>query len=186
MVESPPTEVQLPFHATRDLATEAAKQLTYALVNPQPAGPFSQVGDDQLMALKKFTAIFEGTLPTHKQRTSTPLLNNTSKSPQRVDINESPHKGHMPAAAPRVLEPTASNQITPNSHRRLQTTPHRFVTPITPHQMARRSAGPLIMSQDILDETVQQENHIFSFPIIPSSTPVIAQPTKNKQMIIMP
>jgi hypothetical protein len=26
----------------------------------------------------------------------------------------------------------------------------------------------------------------FSFPLVPSDTPVIVQPTKNKQMIIMP
>jgi hypothetical protein len=35
-----------------DLATEAEKHLTYALVNPQPAGPFAQVGNDQLISLK--------------------------------------------------------------------------------------------------------------------------------------
>jgi hypothetical protein len=39
-------EVQLYFQSERNLATEAAKQLTYALVNPHPAGPFAQVGDD--------------------------------------------------------------------------------------------------------------------------------------------
>jgi hypothetical protein len=33
---------------------------------------------------------------------------------------------------------------------------------------------------------VQQANHVFSFPLMPRNTPVIAQPTKNKQMIIMP
>jgi hypothetical protein len=38
----------------------------------------------------------------------------------------------------------------------------------------------------MLDETVQHENHVFSFTLMPSNTPVIAQATKNKQMIIMP
>jgi hypothetical protein len=102
-VEFPPTEVQLPLQSTRDLATEAAKQLTYALVNPQPAGPFAQVGDDQLIALNNLAVIFEGASPTHKQLTATPLLNNMINSSQRVDITESPHKGHMPAADPRVV-----------------------------------------------------------------------------------
>jgi hypothetical protein len=109
-VDFPPTKVQLPFQSTRDLATEAAKQLTYALVNPQPAGPFIQVGDDQRIALRRLADIFEGALPTHKQRTATPLLNNTSKSPQRVDITVSPNKRLMPTAARRVVEPTASNK----------------------------------------------------------------------------
>jgi hypothetical protein len=60
-------ELQIHFQSTRDLATEAAKQLTYALVNPQPAGPFAQVGNDQLITLKKLAAIFEGVLPKHRQ-----------------------------------------------------------------------------------------------------------------------
>jgi hypothetical protein len=117
--------------------------MTYTLINPQPAGPFAQVGNDQLIALKNLATIFEGALPTHKQRSATSLLNNTSNSPHRVDITESPHKGHMPASAPRVVEPTSSNKIKPNYHRRLQTMPHRLVTAITPHHMARRSVGPL-------------------------------------------
>jgi hypothetical protein len=76
--------------------------------------------------------------------------------------------------------------MTPNSHHRLQTTPRRFVTPTTPHHMNRRSAGPLNLSQDMLDDTVQQANHVFSLPIVPSNIPVIVQPTKNEQIIIMP
>jgi hypothetical protein len=49
------------------MATETAKQLTYTLINPQPANPFAQVGDNQLIALKKLAAIFEGALPEHTQ-----------------------------------------------------------------------------------------------------------------------
>jgi hypothetical protein len=52
--------------------------------------------------------------------------------------------------------------------------------------MTRRSAEPLNMSQDMLDETIQHANQVFSVPIMPSHTPLIAQPTKNKQIIIMP
>jgi hypothetical protein len=40
-VDSPPKEVQLPLQSTRVLVIEAAKQLIYLLVNPQPAGPFA-------------------------------------------------------------------------------------------------------------------------------------------------
>jgi hypothetical protein len=39
------TELPLPFPSSKDLATQAAKQLTHALRNPQPVGPFCQVGD---------------------------------------------------------------------------------------------------------------------------------------------
>jgi hypothetical protein len=55
------------------LATEEAKQLIYALVNPQPVGPFAQVDDDQRIALKKLAEIFEGALPKHRQRTAAPF-----------------------------------------------------------------------------------------------------------------
>jgi hypothetical protein len=52
--------------------------------------------------------------------------------------------------------------------------------------MTRRSAGPLDLSQDMLEETVQQANHVFPLPMVPSNTPVILQPTKNEHIIIMP
>jgi pyruvate-formate lyase-activating enzyme len=144
-----PTEVQLPFQSTRDLATEASKQQTCALANPQPAGPFAQVGDEQLIALKKLAAIFYSALPKNKQRTTTPLIRNTSESPQRVECTVSPHTKLMNDSAPRVVEPTSSNQKNQNSHRRLQT---------TPHHMTRRSAEPPNLSQDMLDETIQRAN----------------------------
>jgi hypothetical protein len=57
-VDFPPTEFKVPFPSSKYLATEAAKQLTDALTNPQPAGPFAQVGNEQLLALKKLAAIF--------------------------------------------------------------------------------------------------------------------------------
>jgi hypothetical protein len=87
-----PTEVKVPFPSSRDLANEAKKQLTYALVNPHPDGPFTQVGNEQLTTLKKLAAIFEGALPKHIQRTATPLLNKESNSPPMVDITESPQR----------------------------------------------------------------------------------------------
>jgi hypothetical protein len=52
--------------------------------------------------------------------------------------------------------------------------------------MIRRSAGPLNLSYYMLEETVQQANNVFSLPMGPSNTPVILQPTKNEQTIIMP
>jgi hypothetical protein len=81
--------------------------------------------------------------------------------------------------------PTASNQMTPHFHRRLQTTPRGFVTPTTPHHMTRRSVGPLNLPQYMIDETVKQESR-FSLPVVPSNTQVIVQPTKNEQVIIIP
>jgi hypothetical protein len=101
-----------------------------------------------------------------------------------VDCAVSPYTKRMTTSAQRVIEPTSVNQKSQNSHRRLQTTSRRCVTPITPHHMNRRSAEPLNLSQDMLDEMIQQANHVFSLTIMPSNTPIIAQPTKNKQIII--
>jgi hypothetical protein len=97
----------------------------------------------------------------------------------------SPQGVQESASYPRLVAPTTPNRTTPNSHRRLQSSPHRFVTPTTPHHMVRRSAGPHNLSQDMLEETLQQENQVFYLPIGPSVTPVLLVPMK-KQVIIMP
>jgi hypothetical protein len=65
-VESPPEKFTLPFPSSHDLATQAAVDLTHALLHPQPAGPFCQVGNDQIIALKRLASILE----TAKQRKS--------------------------------------------------------------------------------------------------------------------
>jgi hypothetical protein len=52
--------------------------------------------------------------------------------------------------------------------------------------MVRRSAGTLNLSQDVLEETVQQGIRVFSLPIRPSDTHVVLKPTKIEQIIIMP
>jgi hypothetical protein len=59
-------ELNFPFLSTQELATQAAKELTHALLHPQPAGPFCQVGDEQTLALKHLAAIFEGATRSHK------------------------------------------------------------------------------------------------------------------------
>jgi hypothetical protein len=56
----------MPFPSKKDLATEAAKQFTYALLHPQPAEPFTQVGSDQMLILKHLPAFFKGALPKHR------------------------------------------------------------------------------------------------------------------------
>jgi hypothetical protein len=48
------------------LATQAAADLTHALLHPQSAGPFCKVGEEQTIALKRLANIFEGA----KQRKS--------------------------------------------------------------------------------------------------------------------
>jgi hypothetical protein len=57
-VEFLPEKFTLPFPSSHDLATQAASDLTHALLHPQPAGPFCQVGNEKTIALKRLASIF--------------------------------------------------------------------------------------------------------------------------------
>jgi hypothetical protein len=160
-----PTEVPLPFPSSKELATQAAKQLIHALLNPQPVGPFCQVGDEQMLALQQLTAIYEGALPARKKDTTSPLFEiNDIDAPPRVQIAVSPPRVVNGTTPSRAVHPTVITSTTPNSHRRLSTTPARAVTPNTPHAMIRRSAHQQNLTDDMLAETIQQENHVFFTP----------------------
>jgi hypothetical protein len=52
-VELFPHQFKVPFPTSSELTTQAAADLTHALLNPQPAGPFCQVGDEQAVALRR-------------------------------------------------------------------------------------------------------------------------------------
>jgi hypothetical protein len=71
-VDFPPEKFKLPFLSTQELATQAAKELTHALLHTQPAEPFSKVVDEQTLALKYLADIFEGATQSHKSRVLTP------------------------------------------------------------------------------------------------------------------
>jgi hypothetical protein len=58
-----PHKFTLPFPSSSELATQAAADMTHALLNPQPAGPFCQVGDEQAIALRRLANIFASAKP---------------------------------------------------------------------------------------------------------------------------
>jgi hypothetical protein len=159
---------------------------THALLHTQSAGPFCQFGDEQMLALKRLAGIFEGALPTHKTVTASPQGEIAdSDTPTKVQITVSPPKVPNTATSPRVVQPIVTYIEPPNSHRRLNPTPCRAVTPSTPHPMIRRSVTQQNISNDMLAETVQQPNHIFSLSTGPTvrkiisiaiTTPVIIMP----------
>jgi hypothetical protein len=98
------TEVPLPFPLSKDLATQEAKQLIHALLNPQPAGPFYQVGDEKMLALARLAAIFEGAILTHKSGATSPLVGiDDNDTPPRVQIAVSPPRVTNEARPPRVM-----------------------------------------------------------------------------------
>jgi hypothetical protein len=107
-------------------------------------------------------------------------------APPRVQITVSPPRVQNTATPQRVAQQTTSSLLTPNSHRRQNTTHRRAVTPPTPHAMVKRSAGQKYnLSQDMIAETVNQANHCFYFPTSPrAKTP--EKVIKNEHFIIMP
>jgi hypothetical protein len=89
---SPPTKFTLPFPLSQDLATQAAADLTHALLHPQPAGPFCKVGDKQKIDLKRLADIFEGAKQKQKKTLLTPTDGIENNAPQRVQTTVSPPK----------------------------------------------------------------------------------------------
>jgi hypothetical protein len=57
----------MPFPSSQVLATQTAKQLTHALINPKPAGPLCQVCDEQMLALTQLAAFLDSALPTQNR-----------------------------------------------------------------------------------------------------------------------
>jgi hypothetical protein len=158
-----PEKFTLPFPSAQDLATQAAADLTHALVHPQPSGPFCKVCDEQTIALKRLADIFEGATQ-RKSKVMIPSTNGVENAaPPRVQNTVSPPRVANITAQQISPQTTTSSHSTPNSHQRQQTHSRRAVTPPTPHVMVRRSAGQQHnLSQDMIAETIGQENHCFS------------------------
>jgi hypothetical protein len=131
-----PEKFTMPFPSSQDLATQAAADITHALLQPQSAGPICQVGNKHTIALKRLASIFESA----KQRKTKYVLNPTdgieNTAPQRVQTTVSPTRVAGTDAAQMSLQPNTSLQSTPNSHRRQKTPAIRIITPHTPHGMA--------------------------------------------------
>jgi hypothetical protein len=133
-----PEKIILPFPSSQDLATQAASDLTRALLHPQPAGPFCQVGNEQTIALKRLVSIFVSAKPRKTNNLLAPQDGIENNAPQRVQTTFSPPRVAGTDQEQISLQQTLS-QSTPNSHRRKQTPVRRIVTPQTSHVMVRRS-----------------------------------------------
>jgi hypothetical protein len=176
----------LPFPSAQDLATQAAAELTLALLHPQPAGPFCKVGDEQALALKRLADIFEGAT-RQKSKFVIPSTDRVENvAPMRVQNTVSPPRVQNTEAQKMPSQPPISSHLTPYYHRRHYTHHRRAITPPTPHAMVRRSAGQQYnLSQDMIAETINQANHCFSI----STNPEPENSTKlsgNNQVIILP
>jgi hypothetical protein len=100
----------------------------------------------------------------------------------------------MKVSPPRVVNGTTPDRAvhtniitstTPNSHRRLSTTPARAVTPNTPHAMIRCSTHQQNLTNDMLAETIQQAKYVFPLPT-GSTIRFPTQEAMDTPIIIMP
>jgi hypothetical protein len=128
-----PQKFILPFPSSHDLATQAAADLTHALLHPQPAGPCCQVGDEQTIALRRLASIFISAKPRNTTNSLAPQDEIENNAPQRVQTTVSPPRVASTDPEQMSLQNILPSQSTPNSHRRQQTPPRRIVTPQTPH-----------------------------------------------------
>jgi hypothetical protein len=83
-VEFFPEKFTLPFPSYQDLDTQAAADLTHALLHQQPACPFCKVGNEQTIALKRLASIFEGDKQRKSKNILTPTDGIENTAPQRV------------------------------------------------------------------------------------------------------
>jgi hypothetical protein len=167
------------------LATQAASDITHALLHPQPAGPFCKVGDEQTIALKRLASIFEGAKQHRTETILTPTNGIENTAPQRVQTTVSPPRVARTDAEQSYLQPNASLQSTPSSYRRQKTPTRRIVTPQTHHVMVRRSARQHKLSQDMMAETINQANHCFTISAQPK-TQNLKKPSNNTYVTLLP
>jgi hypothetical protein len=119
-----PHKFKLPFPSSSELATQAAADLTHAVLHLKPAGPFCQVGDEQAIALRKLANIFVSAKPKHGNDKLAPQDEIENSAPQRVQTTISPPRVASKDPNQTSLQHILPSQSTPNSHRRQQT-PHR-------------------------------------------------------------
>jgi hypothetical protein len=134
-VKNLPDNFKLPFPSAQDLAIQAAADLTHALLHPQPAGPFCEVGDEQTIALKRLANIFEGAKRRKSKVVAPPTDGVENAAPPRVQNTVSLPRVANTTAQKMSPQPNTSSPSTPNSYRRQKTPSRRVVTPQTPHVM---------------------------------------------------
>jgi hypothetical protein len=176
-----PHKFKLPFPSSSELATQAAADMTHALLNPQPAGPFCQVGDEQAIALRRLANICVSVKPKNANTTLAPQDEIENSAPQRVQTTVSPPRVASQNPNQTSLQHVITSQSRQNSHRRQHTPRRRMFTPQTPHGMVRRSARQQNLSQDMMAETLEHANHCFSM----SANTKYTHPSNTKTDIII-
>ena len=136
-VEFFPHSTPMPATSSADAATDAARELTAALLNPAPASPFPSLGTEQMAAIKQLAAIFH--VATAAKPTFLVKLAPTP-SPAPTPAPPLAHKQSLAQAPspPLVHKPSARAIRFQNRQRRANATPlpstrlHRIPSPARP------------------------------------------------------
>ena len=103
-VEFSPHNTPLPYKYSAENSIIAAQELSYALQNPAPQAPFSNIGKSQLVAIEQLSKIFTKAADDRKS---------TADPPQKqayhtaAGIPKTPHPGrtkYIPPPQPNVIE----------------------------------------------------------------------------------
>jgi hypothetical protein len=121
----------------------------------------------------------------NQKNTLTPQDGIEDTAPQRVQSTVSPPRVAGTDTEQIYLLPILSSQSTPNSHRRQKTPARHIFTPQTPHAMVRRTARHQNLSQDMMAEIINQENHCFAISSQPK-TQYTKKPSENIKAILLP
>jgi hypothetical protein len=123
-----PEKFTLPFPSSQDLATQAAADLTHALLHPQPAGPFCQAGNEQKITLKRLASIFEGAKQRKSKNTLTPHRQGrkycTSEGANHSFTSEGGRNRHRAIFSPTHLVSTINTKFTSQAKNTCQTYNH--------------------------------------------------------------
>jgi hypothetical protein len=91
-VKKIPQKITLPSPSSHDLATQAAADLTHALLYPQLACPYCQVGNEETIALKRLASIFVSAKQRNTNNSLAPQDGIENNAPQRVQTTVSPQR----------------------------------------------------------------------------------------------
>ena len=103
-VEFFPHNTPLPYKSPAENAIIVAQELVYALQNPAPQSPFSNIGESQLVAIETLSKIFTKAAEDRKSTTDPPHKQSYHTA---ASISKTPQPGrteYIPPPQPNVIE----------------------------------------------------------------------------------
>ena len=94
----------LPYKSSAENAIIAARELAYALHNPAPQAPFSNIGESQLVAIETLYNIFTKAADDGKRTTDSP---HNQSDHTAASVPQTPQPGrteYIPTTQPNVIE----------------------------------------------------------------------------------